>query len=219
MLRVFLRDFLSEYLRTIKVDKTVPIMNFKSFTLLISLACLVGAAAHAAPAAAPGNINDQANALFDQLFDAEVARSPMYQGYLGIKDNNDKWDDISDARLKQNHEFTKQQLKQLHTINVDKLDAATRLSYTLYEKKLSDDLAGYKWRYHGYPVNQMYGVHSEIPSFLINIHSIENEKGAHDYISRLRGTPVYIDQLIAALEVRKALKIIAPKFVFAHVIR
>ena len=38
------------------------------------------------------------NAFFEEVFDEEVARSPMTQTYLGIKTDYDKWDDVSPER-------------------------------------------------------------------------------------------------------------------------
>ena len=163
--------------------------------------------------------SDKANALFDELFDESVDRSPIRQGYLGIKDNNDKWDDISETFELQSHEITKKQLSKLQTLKVEKLDAVTKLSYQLLEKSLKDDIKGFKWRHHGYPVNQMFGLHSQIPAFLINIHQVSNEKDAKAYVSRLNGVPKLIDQLIDGLELRQSKGILPPKFVFAHVIR
>lgn len=163
--------------------------------------------------------SEKANALFDKLFDESIARSPLRQGYLGIKDNNDKWDDISETFELESHEFAKEQLVKLQTIDVKKLDETSKLSYQLYEKSLIDDIADFKWRHHDYPVNQMFGLHSQIPSFLINIHQISDEKDAKAYISRLNRVPKLIDQLIDGLELRQAKGILPPTFVFAHVIR
>jgi len=163
--------------------------------------------------------SEQARALFDEMFWQEVSRSPIREGYLGIKDNNDKWDDLSEVFVHETHEFKKSQLQKLRGIDTTKLDDDTLLSYQLYEKELMDDIDDYKWRYHNYPVNQMFGVHSTVPSFLINIHQVADEKDARAYISRLNAVPTLIDQLIESLEIRKSKGIIAPKFVFAHTIR
>jgi len=173
----------------------------------------------ASPLFASETESDKANRLFDELFDEAVKRSPIYQSYLGIKDDYDKWDDISDAYIEQTLEFRKAQLAQLRQLDKKQLDASTLLSYQLFEKQILDEIEAHKWRYHDYPVNQMFGVHSRIPSFLINIHRVTSLEDAQAYISRLERVDVYIEQLIDALDIRKKKKIIAPKFVFSHVIR
>ena len=38
----------------------------------------------------------RANAFFEEAFRARVQRSPVYQSYLGIKDDYDRWNDLSE---------------------------------------------------------------------------------------------------------------------------
>lgn len=165
-----------------------------------------------------GAEDKKASEVFEKLFGAEVQRSPEFQTYLGLKDDYDKWNDISLEREAEDYKFYKLQLKQLRKINQKKLGPDFLLSYKLYEKKLLDAIEGYQWRHHNYPVNQMFGVHSNIPSLLINMHKISSEKDALDYIARLEAVPIYMDQLIEGLEARKKKGIIAPQFVFPYVI-
>jgi uncharacterized protein (DUF885 family) len=163
--------------------------------------------------------NDKANAFFEKAFQESLAQSPMFQGYLGIKDNQDKWDDLSEQKAKENLEITKRQLKELRsTINSDLLDEQTLISYSLFEKNAEDEIDLYKWRYHDYPVNQMHGIQSQIPSFLINIHRVTNKLDAEDYISRLNGVSTLIPQVIRNMKVRAQKNIIPPRFVFPYVI-
>lgn len=159
------------------------------------------------------------NALFEKVFMDAVMRSPEYQTYLGIKDDYDKWDDDSEANAEKELQITKDNLEILKTFNYDALDAQTKISYTLAKQSMEREIADYKWRYHNYPVNQMFGTHSSIPSFLINQHTVKNLEEAQAYISRLNGVDTVIEQLIVQLKIREDMGIIAPSFVFPHVIR
>ena len=161
----------------------------------------------------------KANALFDEIFMAGVNRSPMMQTYLGMKTNYDKWDDISDENAAKELAFAKANLIKLESIESAQLDSQTQLSLTLYKQTLANQVADYQWRYYNYPVNQMHGLHSQIPALLINQHSIKNAKEAQDYIARLNGTKRFLDQLVEQLKIREQKGIIAPTFVFDHVIR
>jgi uncharacterized protein (DUF885 family) len=165
------------------------------------------------------NASAQANKLFDELYKAGIMRSPMFQTYLGIKDDYDKWNDISEANTLKELAISKQELETIKAIDVSQLDAQTKISHTLYQQRLENSIADHKWRFHSYPVNQMFGLHSQIPAFLINQHSISSEKEAQDYISRVKGTETLLQQLVDNLKLREELGIIAPKFVFEHVIR
>ena len=161
---------------------------------------------------------DKANAFFEDTFNRNVMSSPMYQTYMGIKDDYDKWDDGSEARVLKDLAQTKADLVKLNTIDRNLLDTATKVSFDLKKQELENTIADFKWRYYNYPVNQMFGTHSMVPSFLINQHQITDVKDANAYIARLNGVTTVFDQLIADLKVRADNGIIAPKFVFPHVI-
>lgn len=160
----------------------------------------------------------KANELFEDIFTRGIMRSPIYQSYLGIKKDQDKWDDISDARAAQDLEIAKQDLIKVNAINESALDEQTKISLKLMKQELSNNIADHKWRFHNYPVNQMYGTHSMVPSLLINQHRIGDTKDAEAYISRLNGMTKLFDQLIEGLEVRVTKGIVAPKFVYPYVI-
>jgi uncharacterized protein (DUF885 family) len=162
--------------------------------------------------------SEKANAFFDETFMRDVMRSPVYQSYMGIKQDYDKWDDSSEERILENLELTKKDLAALQQFNYDALDETTKVSYDLLKQSLENTIADFKWRYHTYPVNQMFGTHSMVPAFLINQHQISSVDDAKAYISRLNGVPAVFTQLEKDLEIRADKGIIAPKFVFPHVI-
>ncbi|TQF69626.1 DUF885 domain-containing protein [Pseudoalteromonas luteoviolacea] len=161
---------------------------------------------------------EKANTLFEESFNRSVMRSPIYQTYLGIKTDYDKWDDQSEERELEDLALTKKDLVAINAIDRSKLDANTQVSYDLFKQSLENTIADFQWRHYSYPVNQMYGTHSMVPAFLINQHQITDVKDAKAYISRLNGVPKLFDQLIEGLETRADKGIIAPKFVFPHVI-
>ena len=162
--------------------------------------------------------SEKANQLFEDIFMENVMRSPMYQSYLGIKDDQDKWDDISDKQAKEDLALTKKHLEQVKAIDESKLNEQTKISWMLMKQSLENDIADFKWRHHNYPVNQMFGLHSSVASLLINQHRISSVDDAEDYISRLNGLPELFAQLAENLELRAEKGIVAPKFVFPYVI-
>ena len=113
---------------------------------------------------------DKANAFFEDTFNRDIMNSPVSQTYMGIKKDYGKWDDGSEERALADFEQKKADLVALNAINRDLLDEATKVSYDLKKQDLENDIADFKWRYYNYPVNQMFGVHSMIPAFLINQH-------------------------------------------------
>ena len=161
----------------------------------------------------------QANQLFDTIFKEGVNRNPLMQTSLGIKKDYDKWHDLSPENAEKELAIDKKNLARVEAIDVSLLDEQTKISHSLLVQNLENDIADYQWRLHSYPVNQMYGTHSRIPAVLINQHSISNVKEAQDYIARVHGAKKLLEQLIVQLKLREEKGIIAPKFVFEHVIR
>lgn len=162
--------------------------------------------------------SDKANKIFEEIFTEGVMRSPIYQTYMAIKKDYDKWDDISEANELKELELTKKDLKKVKTIDVKKLDTQTALSYKLIVQQLEDQIADFKWRNHNYPVNQMFGLHSMVPSLLINQHQISSVSDAEAYVSRIHGVKTLFSELEKGLNKRADLGIIAPKFVYPYVI-
>jgi uncharacterized protein (DUF885 family) len=160
----------------------------------------------------------KANDFFDRVFDAEVDRDPIRQSNLGIKKDYGKWTDISDEHAQKELETSKNNLDSLHKlIKFDVLDDQAKISYRLFEEQSNQRIDNFKWRFYDYPINQMGGMHADIPAFLINIHTIANKLEAEAYISRLLGMNALFDQLIVNLKIREEKNISPPKFVFPYV--
>ncbi len=163
--------------------------------------------------------SDRANSFFDRIFDERVARYPERQTYLGIKDNYGEWNDSSDAMARQELEITKENLAWLkESIDYEKLDVQTKISYLMWVERAEDQIRNFKYRNYNYPVNQMFGRHTGVPSFLINMHLAGDDSDAENYIERLKGVAEVFDQLIENLELREKLGILPPKFVFPRAI-
>ncbi|MBT7904031.1 MAG: DUF885 domain-containing protein [Porticoccaceae bacterium] len=170
-------------------------------------------------AACTPNEPKPAGEIFDELFMESLRESPEYMAYLGMRERYDEWNDYSQASFDRSVAMSKDQLARLREIDAEGLDKSEALSLTLYSQRLENGLADTQWRYHGYPVNQMFGVHSSIPSFLINQHLIANKAEAEAYIARVRAVPEVLSHVIEDLNIRADQGIIAPKFVFPHSIR
>jgi len=189
-------------------------------------ALLIGAGTSLAATTPTPSASDQvaveskrANEFLDKVFDEFVASHPQIESSLGIKTHYDQWNDISDEAAKRDLETEQKNLAELkRQFPKEKLDAQTKLSLELYEFNTARDTEAYQYRLDSYPVNQMGGAHSEIPTFLINIHKIDSEKDAQAYIARLNGVPKMFDQLIVNLKAREEHGVIPPKFVFPLVL-
>ncbi len=162
--------------------------------------------------------SEKANALFEEIFMQNVMRSPNFQSFLGIKTDQDKWDDWSEQRAQEDLQIAKQNLNKVNAIDASQLDPQTKVSLDIMKLNLQQQIEDFKWRYHNYPLNQMFGIHSQVPSLLINQHTVSELADAEAYISRLEKVSALFDQVIDAINIRAEKGIIAPKFVYPYVI-
>lgn len=154
------------------------------------------------------------NEYFEKEFQKEIAESPMMQTRMGLKTDYGKWDDFSHKHFAKDLEQAKSRLEYLEKVDTAALNEETKLSYTLYKRQVENEISDYDFRFYDYPVNQMHGYHAELPSFLINMHSIDSLPDAKAYISRLVGLEKAMDDIIEDLRLREQNGIIPPKFIF-----
>ncbi len=161
----------------------------------------------------------KANDFFEKSWDETVSRHPVDESYYGIKTHYDQLEDLSDEKAAADEAVWERQLADLKkNIKFDALDAQTQLSYKLFEREVVREAEGFKYRFDIYPVSQMRGVHTQMPTFMINIHKIDNVKDAEAYIARLRGFTKLFDQVLVNLKVREEKGVVAPRFVFPLVL-
>jgi len=72
--------------------------------------------------------------------------------------------------------------------------------------------------FHDYPVNQLFGVQSSTPDFMVQIHPIGDRRDARNYIARLNAFSVKFDQLLEGLRLRESRGVVPPRFVIERVL-
>ena len=164
--------------------------------------------------------SEKAIKFFDDAFEENLAMFPEEQTYLGRRDNYNKWNDLSKEHALKVRDMRQQKLIALENeINFDALDEATQLSYLMFKKGLEEKLEDYEYRHYNYRVNQMFGTHADVPSFLINMHKVTNYEDATAYLDRVEGVTALFGQLTEQLKTNEEAGILLPKFVFPMVIR
>ena len=159
--------------------------------------------------------SEKANAFFERIYNEKVDRFPEWQTYLGIKKNYGEWDNDSDEIELRELEITKANVEWLKSsIDYDLLDLQTKISYRLALQNAEDAINRFKYRLYNYPVNQMFGRHTDVASFLINMHLVTVASDAEAYVSRLNGVGPVFEQLLENLKLREELGVVPPRFVF-----
>ncbi len=176
--------------------------------------------ANAAPSAeAAVTESARLNTWFETKFDAAVARDPMRQTYLGIKDRYDEWSDPSEAFERAELDIQRAEVAEMKaSFDFEKLDPQAKLSWRLAEYELERAEAAFPFRNHNYTFNQMFGVQSGIPAFLINQHTVTSAADAEAYIARLTGVQAYLGQHVENARAAAELGIKPPAFVYDYVL-
>ncbi len=157
------------------------------------------------------------NKLMDQFFKEQLNTHPEMQTFLGYKKDKDKWNDLSQEKQKKDNKQIHNYLKQLSNLNSDSFSKENKLSWDIFEILLKRYKEEFEFRFHPYLVNQLFGHHTSVNGFLINMHTIQSVQDAQDYIARVQGLGQNFDQLIGRLQLSEEQKIIPPSFVFSKV--
>jgi len=156
----------------------------------------------------------QAQELFDKYSQWEIESSPMAQSYRGLKEQYDQWDDLSEEFRTKLHQEQKAFLQQANAIQYDALSPETQLTLDVLIYGLRQDIDSFAYRHMNFPVNQMFGLHTQIPTFMANIHQISSIEDARDYITRIKGVSTLMNQLIAQMKDSESKGVRPPEFVF-----
>lgn len=161
----------------------------------------------------------RATAFFERSFDDRVAASPEFAAQLGQRLRYSEWTPLTEAERQASLDRTRRHLAELERdIDRGSLSPQGKLSYDIFATGAKRSIAGVEWRYHGYLFDQMNGLQSRIPAFLINTHRVETVADAEAYIARLQGVAERVDQAIAMATESERRGILPPKFVFPYVV-
>ncbi len=195
---------------------THPIFARRHF---IGSAALAGAAFAVPPVFAVETGEDAGlDAFFERIFQRSLDRSPIRQSALGIRRDQDKWDDISEAREQEDHWLHERDLAALKTFDVTALSPQAQLSHRMFERSTQLAMRNFKWRDHDYVMTQMGGMHTRVPSTLTSSHPITSRADAEAYIKRLEAVAPLMAQAVARLTTQEEKGIRPPRFVYALVL-
>ncbi|MGI4865650.1 MAG: DUF885 domain-containing protein [Janthinobacterium lividum] len=137
---------------------------------------------------------------------------------LGIRGHNRDLDNASlafeDEQLARLH----RDLATLHSYDTTGMKAQQRLSYKILDWYMTNQDEGAKFRYDNYPVNQLFGVQNNFPTFMATTHHVGDQRDAEDYNTRLSKLPAKFNQVIEGLKVREQHGVVPPTFVIDKVL-
>src|SRR6266567_4054777 len=165
------------------------------------------------------------NLFYEKVFAEVIFSEPELLTQLGlveqfgITSHNGKLSDESPAHQQMVIDRWKKDLAQLHEYSLDGQSPSQKLSTHVLDWFLKDQADGEKWQWHNYPVNQLFGVQNQFPSFMANTHRLLNRKDCEYYLKRLDALPKKFDQLLEGLKIREQKQMLPPRFVVEEVLK
>jgi len=159
--------------------------------------------------------SDRLNQWFETKYEEKLRFSPIELTFLGRKDLYDKIDDFSIAAEKKQLAWLASTVDELKTqFNYAKLDNETKTSFDMWVYGYELAKAGEPFMESGYIFNQMDGLHSFLPTFLINFHKVEDEPDMRAYLARISGVSRGLEQLLARAKAASDKNIRPPAFAY-----
>ena len=165
------------------------------------------------------------NLFYEKVFAETVFSEPELLSALGlveqfgITSHNGKLNDESPAHQQKVIARWKKDLKQLRKYPLDRQSPSQKLSTRVLDWFVERQVEGEKWQFHNYPVNQLFGVQNQFPSFMANTHRLLAKRDCEYYVMRLDAVPKKFDQLLESLKVREQKQILPPRFVVGEVLK
>jgi len=154
-------------------------------------------------------------AFLDHAYERVVQQSPILASEFGERVGEDRWDDSSEAGLAADAKAIRDQLDAVKTqFKYDELDAAGKLQYRVFVNESQLLLDRYRWRDEFYPLNQIVGLHVEVPDVLINQQRLDNVPDARTYIERIAATRTLFAQLTTRMSAQAVKGIYMPRSVY-----
>ncbi|WP_049793094.1 DUF885 domain-containing protein [Shewanella baltica] len=137
---------------------------------------------------------------------------------VGITGHNAELDDDSPEAMDKTFAQVRDLRETLLSYSDADLDENQRISKDIALYLADFALVSEPYRYHNYPLNQLFGVQNGYPSFMQAQHQVHSVGDAENYLSRLQKVKLKFAQTLEGLKIREAKGIIPPKFVIDRVL-
>jgi uncharacterized protein (DUF885 family) len=138
------------------------------------------------------------NALFEELYQADLKESPERATAFGDYRYNDQLGDRSLAAIDRRHTADLTYLSRLKSIPTDGFPEQDVLSHDLLVRVLQQRLDDYELKEYEMPVDQMNGVHTNLADLPLSM-PFDSVKHYEDYIARLHQIPRVLNQTTEVL--------------------
>ena len=160
------------------------------------------------------------NEWFDARYEEEIQFSPISLTYMGRKDRNNELDDNSYEAFKTHLAWKQQTVTDLNRLfDYESLSNEEQTSFDIWTYQYERMRKAEAFFYSGLTFDQMNGDQSQLPTFLINIHQVDNLADMEAYIARIKAVAPYMTTALNNAKRTSALGITTPGFALDGVIQ
>lgn len=164
--------------------------------------------------------DSEINAWFDSEYEELLQMSPLQLTTQGRKDRYGEIDDMSEEAEDKKLAWMEESVKEMESkFDYTLLSPQAKVSYELWKYQYEMEKGDLQFRRMNYVFNQMGGVHTMIPTMLINFHKVDEASDMEALVSRIKESGRAINQLLERAKLQTASGIRPPKFAYEYVIQ
>lgn len=194
----------------------------------LALVFVLGACAPDAPTTPPpaalsaeeqAALSERLNTWFNEKYEEQLQFSPIQLTFLGRKDKNDQIDCVTIACQDEQLAWAKATAEELKAgFDARQLSPADRDSYDLWLYQVAQQEKAAGFRDNGLVFDQMTGIHTFVPTFLMQFHTVDEEADARAYVSRISESARALRDLVEQAEDKAGKGVHAPGFAYEAVV-
>lgn len=159
------------------------------------------------------------NTWFDAKYEEQLQFSPVGLSFQGRKDLNDQIDCLTFACQDEQLAWQKAATEEMEAaFDYAALSPEDRMSYDLWKYQYDQAAEGAAYRYNGFVFDQMNGLQSFLPTFLISFHAVDTAQDMTAYIKRISQSARALREAIALAKESADRGVHAPRFAYEGVI-
>jgi uncharacterized protein (DUF885 family) len=164
--------------------------------------------------------DSEINAWFDTEYEELIQMSPLQLTTQGRKDRYGEIDDMSEAAEDKKLAWMQESVKEMESkFDYNLLSSQAKVSYELWKYQYEMEKGDVQFRRLNYVFNQMGGIHTMIPTMLINFHKVDEASDMEALVSRIKESGRAIDQLLERAKLQTEGGVRPPKFAYEYVIQ
>jgi len=168
----------------------------------------------------PFYVNNFYNRVFVQfaIESPETLTSIGVLENIGINGHNANWSPATLEEEQKQFQWLMDVQTGLDLYNDEDLDPDELFSKRILAHFIQEQIAQKDFQFHNYPINQLFGMQSNLPRFMDSQHRVTSVEDAEHYVTRVSKIDTVFEEAMEGLLVREEMGIIPPTFVIDKVL-